>query len=249
MEDFKQREKEVFDFLNSVRADPKSIIHDLEEMRGYFKNNEYSNPKLDFNVMTEEGVAAVDDAIQFLQKQPQLPKLVRSEELSAAAAKLVAAIGPSGKASGDSENLSMEVRVKEAKNDTGSMAENISFGWNDPKQIVYQMIIDDGVKTRGHRANFFSTMFTEVGIAMGQHKTYNYCCVFDLFGKSSIQDKALEQYEIPKEKWPKDAVSLTKHLEMKIKDGKKLIKLTYEFKLTSGEVTKLTQDFEEPHAE
>lgn len=238
-------EGKILDLINQVREKPTSIVQQLEDMKKHFKKLEYCNPDLEFNVMTEEGEEAVENCIAFLNAAPAVPKLVRKPELDAAARKLADDIGKNGTGTSSDEKLAMEVRIKEAKKESGSMAENVSFGWKDPAQIVLQMLIDDGVKSRGHRKNFLSPTFTEVGIALSTHKIYNHCCVFDLFGKSQAQDKTFDKYEIDKSKWPENAVSLQKHLEMKVKDGKKTVKLTYEFKLQDGQITTISQDFNE----
>ena len=38
-------------------------------MKTYFKGKEYRNPKLNYFLQTEEGVDAVDDAIDFLENK------------------------------------------------------------------------------------------------------------------------------------------------------------------------------------
>ena len=37
--------------------------------------------------------------------------------------------------------------------------ENLSFGFEKPDEIVLQMVIDDGQKSRGHRENLFDEAF------------------------------------------------------------------------------------------
>ena len=44
------------------------------------------------------------------------------------------------------------------------------------------MVIDDGVKSRGHRTNLFGSHYKKMGIASGKHKTYSHCTVIDFFG-------------------------------------------------------------------
>lgn len=41
------------------------------------------------------------------------------------------------------------------------------------------MIVDDGVPTRGHRANFFEPAFKQVGIFGTTHKAFKHVVVFD----------------------------------------------------------------------
>ena len=61
----------------------------------------------------------------------------------------------------------------------GYYGENISYGYNDAKKIVIQLLEDDKVPGRGHRKTILSRAFTHVGIGCGTHKRYKYMCVQD----------------------------------------------------------------------
>lgn len=66
-------------------------------MKSYFKGKEYRDPKLNYYLMTEEGVKAVEDAIKFIGlKCFKKEKLERLDELDKSAKELVNHIGPDG---------------------------------------------------------------------------------------------------------------------------------------------------------
>jgi hypothetical protein len=48
--------------------------------------------------------------------------------------------------------------------------------------VVIDLIVDDGVKDRGHRHNIFDPLAKVVGVACGRHDTYGYMCVMDFAG-------------------------------------------------------------------
>ena len=52
-------------------------------------------------------------------------------------------------------------------------AENISYGQSSGLDVVLQLLVDDGVSSRGHRNNLFSTYGTVTGAYSGAHKKYN----------------------------------------------------------------------------
>ena len=60
--------------------------------------------------------------------------------------------------------------------------ENISYGYNDARKIVIQLLEDDKVPSRGHRKIILSRAYTHVGIGCGPHKIYRFMCVQDFAG-------------------------------------------------------------------
>ena len=60
--------------------------------------------------------------------------------------------------------------------------ENIAFGPDEAREVVMQLIIDDGVASRGHRVNIYKKDFKVVGISTGAHKKYGRMCTMDFAG-------------------------------------------------------------------
>ena len=96
------------------------------------------------------------------------------------------------------------------------------------------MIIDDGVKARGHRNNLFGVNYVKIGIASGSHKTYQHFTVVDFFGNVENTQLSFDKYQIEKDQWPENAISLSKHIEAKTNNKKKTIYLTYTFTMSDG---------------
>jgi uncharacterized protein YkwD len=61
-------------------------------------------------------------------------------------------------------------------------AENISYGYDDARDVVRQLIIDSGVPTRGHRHNIFGGAYRLAGVACGPHRAYGAMCTIDFAG-------------------------------------------------------------------
>jgi uncharacterized protein YkwD len=59
------------------------------------------------------------------------------------------------------------------------VAENISYGGNNARDIVMQQVVDDGVQDRGHRTNLFNPDFHFLGVGCEFHARYRNVCVID----------------------------------------------------------------------
>jgi uncharacterized protein YkwD len=62
---------------------------------------------------------------------------------------------------------------------TGESGENINFGAETGREIVIGLLVDDGVPSRGHRANIMDPAYSVVGVAIGPHKTIRTMCTMD----------------------------------------------------------------------
>ena len=54
-----------------------------------------------------------------------------------------------------------------------------SYGMSTGKNIIVQLLIDEGVESLGHRKICLSSGYSSVGIAFNTHKGYRFCCVLD----------------------------------------------------------------------
>ncbi len=175
-------EKEVVAELNLARTQPQKYAKLVEEFRRRFNDKDkriYVN-SAGQRIKTKEGLPAVDEAIALLRKQEPVPELTLSKGLSLAALDHVKDIGPAGITGHDGTDKSKPAQRMARHGKVNRMSgENISFGPSKARDIVMQLIIDDGVPNRGHRANIYKREFKTVGIAIGPHKTYRTMCVMD----------------------------------------------------------------------
>ena len=171
-------EREVLDELNLARTDPKRYAGFLAALRPYFNGNNLHRPGQPI-LITKEGVAAVDEAIDFLRTMQPLPALTLSRGLSLAAESHVddqqsGAMGHTG-----SDNSQPWDRMNRYGTWQDEVAENIAYGGYSTRGVVVQLIVDDGVPGRQHRANMFSPEYRFVGVACGSHARLHDMCVMD----------------------------------------------------------------------
>ena len=173
---------QILNELNLARTEPARYAQFLKERRVYYKGNIYGTGE-GMTFTTDEGVRAVDEAIAFLEKAKPVEPLMLSGRLSEAAMALVRSSGPTGNTGHNSAGgMTFDKRVAMYGMWKMCIGEDISYGPTVPREIVVQLIIDDGVKSRGHRTNIFNSDYKVAGIACGAHKDYGYMCVIDFAG-------------------------------------------------------------------
>lgn len=171
--------------INFARQHPQDYADQLRQYRDEFDGRILYRPGDDNGVMTEEGVSAVDEAIGFLERQAPLPALSEGQVLAMAAQDLADMQGPQGGAGHVSpDGASPGQRVKRRGGDI-YIGESISYGFDAPDDVVMQMIVDDGVRDRGHRKLLFAKEYRYAGVGCGEHRTYRFMCVVDLSGTAT----------------------------------------------------------------
>ena len=140
--------------------------------------------------MIERG-RAVDEAVHFLKKARPLPPLTLSSGMSRAAADHCAEqVG--GQLGHDGNNRSGPgERISRYGAWSSTWGENISYSQRTARGVVLALIIDDGVRSRGHRKNIFNPKFNYAGAAFGPHGRYRTVCTIDFAGGYAERADAL----------------------------------------------------------
>lgn len=161
-------EQSILNEMNAIRANPKSYVPYVEDYKKMFNGSiiHYPNGTL---IQTNEGLAAVDEAIEFLKTAPSEPPLkfvvglAKTSNLQLSNLLIDPSLGHYGP-----DGSQLDVRLRKFGTVGSAYAENITYDMPTPLEIVLAMLIDDGVKSRGHRRNLFSPNFKEAGIAYGK---------------------------------------------------------------------------------
>lgn len=142
-------EKQVYYYLNLVHMNPK-LFADT-----YLKNLKKSGNQYESSLYAE------------LQKLKPLPLLMPNRKLFESARCHAIESGKRG-----------YVGHKRFKCNEFYMGECIYYGETDALGIVIALLVDEGVKSLGHRRIFLDN-FTELGVSIQPHKSYGENCVMD----------------------------------------------------------------------
>jgi hypothetical protein len=163
--------------LNRFRADPAAYANVLRGYRARFEGKLLrGEAEGEIDILTNEGVAAVDEAIRDLRTERPLPTLSHSAMLARAAADHVAVQSRSGAVGHYTSGSGPGERMK-ARGGGPYVNEVITYGHHSPAGVIHQLLIDDGVPGRGHRHSLLRTTHRYAGIACGPHRVHRTMCV------------------------------------------------------------------------
>lgn len=169
--------------MNLARTNPNAYADKLVQLKQYFDGKTMTIPG-EVGIITQEGVSAVDEAINFLRSARPISPLNPSRGMSLAARDHVSDQGPKGVLGHTGSDGSQPWdRISRYGEWQISVSENISYGPNTAERVVTQLIIDDGVAYRDHRENIFKPDFAVTGVACGDHARYRIMCVITYAGR------------------------------------------------------------------
>lgn len=172
--------------LNAARTQPQAYARKLRILRSQFAGDRIERPG-EVAIVTREGVAAIDEAIAFLEAQPPLPALARSLPIDRAAAAHAADQARSGRVGHAGEDGSSPHERMRREGLWAATGEAIAYGPQRAEDVIIQLIVDDGVADRGHRTLLFSPAYTLVGVGCEPHPEWRRVCVVDLARPADVR--------------------------------------------------------------
>ena len=160
-----EEEKKVILFMNMSRHDGPLFAQTI--LDAYVKEKQVENSSY----------------LRSLRKDLELAKgllpLVPERDLTAVAQAHALKSGQKGRVGHQDFNKRFEPLLG---NPYMQVGENCSYGFETAIDIVLSLLIDEGVKNKGHRQNILSEDYNSIGVAIRPHKTYRVNCVMD-FGR------------------------------------------------------------------
>lgn len=178
---FTDEEMRVVAEINRIRMNPRPYAAWLKgDLRRHMDGTLWRLPNR-VPIRTEEGLAAIDEAIAFLESVAPCGPLKVSDALAKAAQDFVREQGPTGQTGHKGpDGSTLESRLEKHGEYTSVAGEVILYGTENPRFTMIQLVIDDGVKNRGHRKAIFNPEFKLAGPATGAHKDYVTMTVVDM---------------------------------------------------------------------
>lgn len=197
-------QRSVLCVIADARTHPEVCIRRLQQKIGYLKGKEFHDPLQPGLVkVTKEGRVAIDDAVDALVSvgQQDCPECFMNEPvqaLSLSAEDHCLDIGPRGVVSHEgSDGSSAAERMSRYCNWAGACSECIWYGVLNvnlatlelAERIVDDLIIDDGVSSRGHRAAMLDKKYLCAGVSFCAHATFGHVVVIDFAADCADDDE------------------------------------------------------------
>jgi len=166
-------EKKVILFMNMARHDGPLFTETF--LSAYIEENQLENSGYIRSLQRD------------LKKITRLKPLLPEQDLTAVAQGHARKTGEKGTTGHSDFKKRFETLMGNPYNHVG---ENCSYGYEKAIDIVISLLIDEGVRSLGHRNNILAPDFNSIGIAIRPHKAYRVNCVMD-FGsmdRSSLND-------------------------------------------------------------
>lgn len=164
-------------YLTWARTKPHEVLAELRQRLRDYNGKEYSpSDQPGRTIETKEGKAACEDAIRYLQRQEPLQGVGNFSVpgLALAAEDHVWDIGQTGTASHDSSDGMGTGERAALYGAYGMCGECLWYGGpsSTARHMILDLIVDDGVATRGHRHCIYNPAWNAVGCAYGPHSIF-----------------------------------------------------------------------------
>ena len=164
-------EEEVLAVINYARTKPQAYARHLRDADAQHATWAGDEP------------GALDEAVEFLMRQPPLPPLRWDDRLGTSARGHADAQGGTGEVGhvgprGDT----FPQRLQRVGFYAGLTAEGISYGQMSAEDVVRQLVVDSGVRNRGHRRDIFGGSYQAAGVGCAEHARYGAMCVIQYAG-------------------------------------------------------------------
>ena len=168
--------QEVINQINRVRTNPQAYAAYLENFRAYYTTDGTFRAPGRRALRTREGVAALDQAIRTLRRSSAQSPITVNDLLANAGRELITSQQQSGQIGHGGSPYDRMQRYGTWQEAAG---ENVAYGAPTAEQVVYNLVVDDGERSRGHLKNILQSNYRIAGVSKGSHPIYGTICVID----------------------------------------------------------------------
>jgi len=160
---------ELVQEINKVRANPSSYADIIDNYKQNFQGKILKLPNSNVGIQTREGAEAYEECSRFLRSadpaEPQIP----SKGLTRIANELLVVVQ---RDPAEINNVDMNSIIDKYGSFVGSFNRVMECGGATPQQVVINLLVSDGDRSRSQRDALLNKSLKRVGVASGKHDIY-----------------------------------------------------------------------------
>jgi uncharacterized protein YkwD len=176
---------------NRLRANPKEYIPILKKYLDSVDDNNFVSFSCGKKYKLYEGPQVINEAITYIQNLPPKKTLTFDASISKAAQNWADTLC---KDTNQIKLNSLSERLDRFLEWDFSCAENVDFDSSHPRDVLVNLLIDDGIPSRCHRENLFREDMNYIGIGLSNHPQLGKCVVINYV--SCIKNQIQKNHEI-----------------------------------------------------
>ena len=166
---------ELLNEINLLRSNPKGYAEKVLKYKSYFDGNILRIPGTKGGIQTEEGPAAFAEAANFLLSAEPIEEMTPSKGLTGIANDLLSNI--QNCEPDELDSIDMNQIIEKYGSFGGNFSRSMQFGGENAEQVIMNLIVNDGDKSRSQRDSLLDDDLKVVGIATGKHKYFGNCSI------------------------------------------------------------------------
>ena len=166
---------ELLNEINLLRSNPKEYAEKVLKYKSYFDGNILKIPGTKGRIQTEEGPAAYAEAANFLLSAEPVDEMTPSKGLTNIANDLLSSV--QNCEPDELDNIDMNQIIEKYGSFGGNFSRSMEFGGENAEQVIMNLIVNDGDKSRSQRDSLLDDDLKVVGIATGKHKYFGNCSI------------------------------------------------------------------------
>ena len=185
--------QELVNEINRVRVNPSSYVDRIENCKAYFNGKILKMPDSNVGIKTQEGVDAYDECIQFLRSAEPSEETTPSKGLTKIANELLTVVQRDPTQIG---SVDMNEIIDRYGSFTGAFNRVMECGGATPQQVVINLLVSDGDRSRSQRNVLLNKAVKRIGVASGKHDIYRNASIIILCTKfeNSVDSDDMETY-------------------------------------------------------
>lgn len=162
--------RQLVEEINSARTNPAGYASKVQEYIPYFQDKILKIPNSRVGIKTQEGVAAYEECVNYLRSAEPTEAHIPSRGLTRIANDFlsgVQSVDPS-----QIGTIDMNAIIDKYGSFQGNFSRAMEFGGSTPEQVVINLLVSDGDKSRSQRDALLNPILKRVGVSQGKHDIY-----------------------------------------------------------------------------